>query len=172
MPKYLVEVKYTLEGIKGVKAEGGSARVAAAKAAIEEQGGKVEAFYFAFGHNDAYVLVDMPDNVSAAAVGLIVSAGGRGHDAHRRAPHRGRDGRRGEAQDALPGAGGLRPRPRRAAVQRATTAPLQGPRVSAPSMLDPSSVCSVPTVTVPRTPSKVAGTSDMLRSTAVPSPRV
>ena len=76
MPKYLVEVKYTLEGIKGVKAEGGSARVAAAKAAIEEQGGKVEAFYFAFGHNDAYVLVDMPDNVSAAAVGLIVGAGG------------------------------------------------------------------------------------------------
>ena len=76
MPKYLVEVKYTLEGIKGVKAEGGSARVAAAKAAIKEQGGKVEAFYFAFGDNDAYVLVDMPDNVSAAAVGLIVSAAG------------------------------------------------------------------------------------------------
>jgi uncharacterized protein with GYD domain len=76
MPKYLVEVKYTLDGIKGVKAEGGSARVVAAKAAIEEQGGKVEAFYFAFGDNDAYVLVDMPDNVSAAAVGLIVSAAG------------------------------------------------------------------------------------------------
>jgi uncharacterized protein with GYD domain len=76
MPKYLVEVKYTLDGIKGVKAEGGSARVAAASAAIQEQGGKVEAFYFAFGHNDAYVVVDMPDNVSAAALGLIVSAAG------------------------------------------------------------------------------------------------
>ena len=76
MPKYLVEVKYTLDGIKGVKSEGGSVRVAAAKAAIEEQGGKVEAFYFAFGDNDAYVLVDMPDNVSAAAVGLIVGAAG------------------------------------------------------------------------------------------------
>jgi uncharacterized protein with GYD domain len=74
--KYLVEVKYTLEGIKGLKAEGGSARVAAAKAAIEEQGGKVEAFYFAFGAADAYVVADMPDNVSAAAVGLIVSSGG------------------------------------------------------------------------------------------------
>jgi uncharacterized protein with GYD domain len=44
--------------------------------AIEEQGGKVEAFYFAFGDSDAYVVVDMPDNVSAAAVGLIVSAAG------------------------------------------------------------------------------------------------
>ncbi len=76
MPKYLVEVKYTLEGIKGVKAEGGSARVAAASAAIQEQGGKVEAFYFAFGENDAYVVADMPDNVSAAALGLIVSGAG------------------------------------------------------------------------------------------------
>jgi uncharacterized protein with GYD domain len=76
MPKYLVEVKYTLDGIKGVKSEGGSARVAAATAAVEEQGGKVEAFYFAFGDTDAYVLADMPDNVSAAALGLIVSAAG------------------------------------------------------------------------------------------------
>jgi len=76
MPKYLVEVKYTLDGIKGVKAEGGSARVAAASAAIQEQGGKVEAFYFAFGENDAYVVADMPDNVSAAALGLIVSGAG------------------------------------------------------------------------------------------------
>jgi uncharacterized protein with GYD domain len=76
MPKYLVEVKYTLDGIKGVKSEGGSARVAAATAAVEEQGGKVEAFYFAFGDYDAYVVADMPDNVSAAALGLIVSAAG------------------------------------------------------------------------------------------------
>jgi hypothetical protein len=30
MPKYLLEVNYTLDGIKGVKSEGGSARVAAA----------------------------------------------------------------------------------------------------------------------------------------------
>jgi uncharacterized protein with GYD domain len=76
MPKYLVEVKYTLDGIKGVRSEGGSARVKAAKAAVEEQGGTVESFYFAFGHNDAYLVVDMADNVSAAAVGLIVSAAG------------------------------------------------------------------------------------------------
>ncbi len=76
MPKYLVEVKYTLDGIKGLKSEGGSARVSAATAGIEEQGGKVEAFYFAFGDNDAYVIADMPDNVSAAALGLIVSAAG------------------------------------------------------------------------------------------------
>jgi uncharacterized protein with GYD domain len=76
VPKYLVEVKYTLEGIKGVKAKGGSARVAAATSAIEELGGKVEAFYFAFGDNDVVLIADMPDNTGAASLGLTVSAAG------------------------------------------------------------------------------------------------
>lgn len=76
MAKYLLEVKYTLDGIKGLKAEGGSSRVAAATEAIEGLGGKVEAFYFAFGDTDVYVVAEYPDNVSAAAAGLAVSAGG------------------------------------------------------------------------------------------------
>ena len=76
MPKFLLEVKYTLDGIKGLKAEGGSARVAAATALIEGLGGSVESFYFAFGGADVYVIADMPDNTSAAAAALTVSAGG------------------------------------------------------------------------------------------------
>ncbi len=76
MAKYLVEVEYTLEGIRGVTSEGGTARVAAATAGIEELGGKVEEFYFAFGKTDAVVIVDIPDNISAAALGLAVTAGG------------------------------------------------------------------------------------------------
>jgi uncharacterized protein with GYD domain len=39
MPKYSIEVNYTREGVKGLKAEGGSARVAAATALIESVGG-------------------------------------------------------------------------------------------------------------------------------------
>jgi uncharacterized protein with GYD domain len=76
MPKYLLEVSYTLDGIKGVKSEGGSARVSAATEAIEGLGGKIESFYFAFGDTDAYVVADYPDNVSVAAAALAVSAGG------------------------------------------------------------------------------------------------
>ena len=76
MSKYLLEVNYTLDGIKGLKSEGGSARVAAATALIEGLGGKVESFYFAFGGSDVYVIADYPDNVSAAAATLAVSAGG------------------------------------------------------------------------------------------------
>jgi uncharacterized protein with GYD domain len=76
MAKYLLETNYTLEGIRGVKAKGGSARVAAATELIEGLGGKVESFYFAFGGSDVFVIADMPDNVSAAAAALTVSAGG------------------------------------------------------------------------------------------------
>ena len=76
MPKFLIEVKYTLDGIKGVKAEGGTARVKAATALIEGLGGKVESFHFAFGGSDVFVIADMPDNTAAAAAGLTVSAGG------------------------------------------------------------------------------------------------
>ena len=67
MPKFLVEVKYTLDGAKGLVAEGGSSRVAATKTAVESLGGSLETFYFAFGEADAFIIIDMPDNVSAAA---------------------------------------------------------------------------------------------------------
>jgi len=39
-------------------------------------GGKLEAFYYAFGDIDAYVVVDVPDAISAAAVALAVNQGG------------------------------------------------------------------------------------------------
>ena len=76
MPKFLVEVKYTLDGAIGLVAEGGSSRVAATKAAVESLGGSLETFYFAFGEADAYIIIDMPDNVSAAAASLIATTSG------------------------------------------------------------------------------------------------
>lgn len=76
MPKYLLEVNYTLEGAKGLISKGGSARLAAAKELVEGLGGKMESFYFAFGKTDVYAIADLPDNASAAAAALTVSAGG------------------------------------------------------------------------------------------------
>ncbi len=76
MAKYLLEVSYTLDGIKGLKSEGGSTRLAAATEAIEGLGGKIDAFYFAFGDRDVFVIADYPDNVSVAAAAIAVSAGG------------------------------------------------------------------------------------------------
>jgi uncharacterized protein with GYD domain len=76
MPKYLFEASYTFEGVKGVQREGGSSRRDAVAKAVESVGGRLESFYFAFGESDAYAILDLPDNVSAAAVGLTVSSTG------------------------------------------------------------------------------------------------
>jgi uncharacterized protein with GYD domain len=78
MPKYLVSASYSPEGVKGVLKSGGSARRDAVRKSIEGLGGKMEGFYFAFGSDDAIVLVDLPDNVAAAALGLAVSSSGAG----------------------------------------------------------------------------------------------
>jgi uncharacterized protein with GYD domain len=43
---------------------------------VESMGGKVEAFYFAYGDADAYVITDLPDVATAAALSLTVSASG------------------------------------------------------------------------------------------------
>jgi uncharacterized protein with GYD domain len=76
MPRYLFEVDYTTEGSKGLLKDGGSKRRAAVERSVGSLGGKVEAFYFTFGIRDAVVIVELPDNVSAAAVSLAVSASG------------------------------------------------------------------------------------------------
>ena len=76
MPKYLVQASYTTEGSKGLLKEGGSTRREVVEQFIKALGGSVEAFYFAFGDNDLYVIADMPDNVSQAAAALTVNASG------------------------------------------------------------------------------------------------
>jgi uncharacterized protein with GYD domain len=76
MPKYLLEVNYTLDGVRGVVAKGGSARKAAAAAAAKSVGGKLDSFYFAFGGTDVLTVADLPDNQAAAALALAVTAGG------------------------------------------------------------------------------------------------
>lgn len=76
MAKYLFQATYTADGAKGLLAEGGSKRRDTATKAIKAAGGKVEAFYFTFGKSDAIVIVDLPDNVDAAAVALAINASG------------------------------------------------------------------------------------------------
>ena len=76
MPKYLIQANYVGEGIKGLLKEGGTSRRAAAEKAIASVGGTMEAFYFAFGETDAYVVAEVPDQVSMAALALTISASG------------------------------------------------------------------------------------------------
>jgi uncharacterized protein with GYD domain len=76
VPKYLWKASYTTQGARGVAKEGGSGRLDAVKRATESVGGTLEAFYFAFGDADAYVIADLPDNETAAAVALAVNGSG------------------------------------------------------------------------------------------------
>jgi uncharacterized protein with GYD domain len=76
MPKYLIQASYTAEGVKGLSKDGGSQRRAATEAAMKSLGGRLEAFYFAFGDTDVFAIVDVPDHVSAAAGSLAVTASG------------------------------------------------------------------------------------------------
>lgn len=76
MPKYLVKASLTADGAKGTIKEGGTSRRDTVSKMIEGLGGKVEAFYYALGETDAYVIVDAPDNLTVAAVSLTISASG------------------------------------------------------------------------------------------------
>jgi uncharacterized protein with GYD domain len=76
MASYLLIASYSSDGAKGVLKNGGTARVDSVKKTIKSLGGKVQSFHFAFGADDAYVIVDLPDNIAAAALGLAVSSSG------------------------------------------------------------------------------------------------
>lgn len=76
MAKYLIQASYTAEGARGLLKDGGSKRRAAVRALAESVGGKLESIYFAFGGTDVFVVIDAPDNASAASASLIVGASG------------------------------------------------------------------------------------------------
>ena len=79
MPRYLFQASYTAEGAKGLLKDGGSKRREVAEETIKGLGGKLEAYYFALGETDAFIIADVPDNVSVAALSLAVNASGAVH---------------------------------------------------------------------------------------------
>ena len=79
MPRYLFQGSYSREGAQGLLREGGTARRAAVEALVRSLGGRLEAFYYALGETDLFMLVELPGNVAATAASLIVAASGAGH---------------------------------------------------------------------------------------------
>ncbi len=76
MPKFLVDATYTVEGTKGVLKSGASARRKAVEELLASVGGKLEAFYFTFGEDDAILIIDLPDNGTALSIAMAVRASG------------------------------------------------------------------------------------------------
>ena len=76
MPKYLIQASYTQEGLKGLLKEGGTSRKSTVEQLARGLGGSIEAFYYAFGDSDVYVIADMPDDATASAISLTIGATG------------------------------------------------------------------------------------------------
>ena len=76
MPKYLYHGSYTDDGLKGLIKDGGTKRMEVTRNAIESLGGKMEAYYFAFGSNDFFIIAEAPDNINAVTGSLVANASG------------------------------------------------------------------------------------------------
>ena len=76
MASFMVQFSYTEQGLKGLVKEGGSNRREATEKLVKSLGGKLVAYYFAFGEYDGIAIVDGVDNIDAAAAALIVGASG------------------------------------------------------------------------------------------------
>ena len=75
MASFLVEAAYTPEAWS-ILVKNPQDRMQVVKGTVENLGGKVERSWLSFGDYDVVIVVDLPDNVSAAALAMAVSAGG------------------------------------------------------------------------------------------------
>lgn len=78
MARYLFQGTYSVEGARGLLREGGTRRREAVEQLVRGLGGRLEAFYYALGDTDLYMLVDLPDAAAAAGAALVVGASGAG----------------------------------------------------------------------------------------------
>ncbi len=75
MPRYITFFSYSGDAVKGM-IHHPSDRSAAAKALVESLGGKVESFYWMQGDHDGFLISDLPDGVSGAALAAAVASTG------------------------------------------------------------------------------------------------
>ncbi len=75
MPRYMIRSSYTPEAWADF-VKNPQNRREVMRPIIEEQGGKLEAFFFAFGDDDAIVILDLPGNAEAAALAISAASGG------------------------------------------------------------------------------------------------
>lgn len=75
MASYLVQVSYTAEALSALIAKPQDRSGHVAKV-IENLGGKLIGSWLSFGDHDLVMIMEMPNNVSAAALALVAAAGG------------------------------------------------------------------------------------------------
>jgi len=75
MPSYLLQVSYNAAAWAAMIKKPQD-RIEAVRKSIEKLGGSVTGGWLSFGDYDIVAITEMPDNVSAAAFAMAVSAGG------------------------------------------------------------------------------------------------
>ena len=76
MARFLLTSTYTVEGLKGLSVDGGTSRAEVVRGLIEDAGGRMESLYFGFGEDDTYVMCELPDHRTAAALAIAIRATG------------------------------------------------------------------------------------------------
>lgn len=74
MPKYLFQATYTEKGLQAILNEGGTKRFEVMGKAVMQLGGMIEAYYYALGDIDMFLIVNLPDPVSASAFSILTNA--------------------------------------------------------------------------------------------------
>jgi uncharacterized protein with GYD domain len=75
MAHYLFQGTYTPEAWANLVKKPQN-RLEVVRPAVEKLGGKILGYWFAFGDYDVVTVIEMPDNVSAAAIAIVFASGG------------------------------------------------------------------------------------------------
>ena len=75
MPLYMYQASYTSESW-AEQLKNPQNRLEQMRPVVEAAGGKLLAFYYAFGEYDVVAIMEAPDNVSISALVLAIAAGG------------------------------------------------------------------------------------------------
>jgi uncharacterized protein with GYD domain len=79
MPMFIATGSYTSEGVAGLAKSGATHRAGQLAAVAKGLGGRLEAMYFALAEDDTFIIFELPDTATAAALAKAVNAAGTGH---------------------------------------------------------------------------------------------
>lgn len=75
MAHYMIQFSYNSEAVRNM-VRNPQDRAAMVSGMAQRWGGTLEAFYYTFGDYDGVAIVDVPDNVTMAAISMAVTSSG------------------------------------------------------------------------------------------------